>query len=320
MIGRGTFGIVMMAVLKEAPSMKCALKYLVPTSCTRAYSEIQALQAIGDHENVIHLLTTTRYQDQVVLVFPYFENTNFKSLIDTVTLEDVQYYMHSLLKGLAYIHSKEIIHRDVKPGNFLYNKSLRTGKLIDFGLAQTPYEVDKKLVVFKRPGVLSKHRKSKPSCSHNDTSICTICTSRRRKNIPRAGTNGYRAPEILLEYQHQTSILDIWSAGVVLLSLLSKKYPFFRVHGDSHALAELVAVFGTNVCTQAAENLGMSLILSENIPGVSLQCFYSVDSTLQSSDLFIQLSDLAKDMLTVNPLDRKCASQLLLEYKIFETH
>ena len=73
------------------------------------------------------------------------------------------------------------------------------------------------------------------------------------------------------------------------------------------------------MCTQAAEKLGVSLIVSENATGVSLQKFYSIDSKMHNSYLFIQLSDLVHDMLTVNPLNRKNAEQLLLKYKIFQT-
>lgn len=49
---------------------------------------------------------------------------------------DIKYYFISLLTALKHLHKKSIIHRDIKPGNFLYNMKLKTGMLIDFGLAQ----------------------------------------------------------------------------------------------------------------------------------------------------------------------------------------
>ena len=95
------------------------------------------------------------------------------------------------------------------------------------------------------------------------THLCGICISRRSKVVPRSGTTGYRAPKILLAYAHQTSIIDIWSAGVVFLSILSKKYPFFKPQNDLHALAEIIEIFGSNVCTQAAQRLGIILTSSK---------------------------------------------------------
>lgn len=53
-----------------------------------------------------------------------------------MTLLDLKHYISELLIGLKYVHEKGIIHRDVKPGNFLYNKTTKTGYLGDFGLAQ----------------------------------------------------------------------------------------------------------------------------------------------------------------------------------------
>ena len=44
--------------------------------------------------------------------------------------------MGGLLRALAYVHSHGIIHRDVKPANFLFDRRRRQFALVDFGLAQ----------------------------------------------------------------------------------------------------------------------------------------------------------------------------------------
>ena len=44
--------------------------------------------------------------------------------------------MGGLLRALAYVHSHGIIHRDVKPANFLFDRRHRKFALVDFGLAQ----------------------------------------------------------------------------------------------------------------------------------------------------------------------------------------
>lgn len=45
-------------------------------------------------------------------------------------------YMHDLFRSLKDIHQRGIIHRDVKPANFLYDYESETGVLVDFGLAE----------------------------------------------------------------------------------------------------------------------------------------------------------------------------------------
>jgi cell division control protein 7 len=53
-----------------------------------------------------------------------------------MTLSDTRSYVSELLTGLQSAHQTGIMHRDVKPGNFLYSKKTKRGYLADFGLAQ----------------------------------------------------------------------------------------------------------------------------------------------------------------------------------------
>ena len=50
--------------------------------------------------------------------------------------------------------------------------------------------------------------------------------------------------------------VDIWSAGVIFLSLLSGRYPFFRANDDMTALAQIICTFGTDAMKKAAEAIG----------------------------------------------------------------
>lgn len=60
----------------------------------------------------------------------------------------------------------------------------------------------------------------------------------------RAGTRGFRAPEVLFKCSNQTTALDIWSAGVILLTLLTRRYPFFQSSDDFDAIVEIANIFG----------------------------------------------------------------------------
>lgn len=60
-------------------------------------------------------------------------------------MEEVKRYLHELLKALNNLKKLGIYHRDVKPGNFLYNPDTHCGMLIDFGLAEIDIEYEKAL-------------------------------------------------------------------------------------------------------------------------------------------------------------------------------
>lgn len=276
---------------------------MVPTS-SNIIVEIKALHILGKHLNIIELLSFVRNFDQIVLVFPYFPHDKFKFLLCHLSFDGMRLYIYQLLNALSYVHSHGIIHRDVKPSNYLFNNELQTGKLIDFGLAQ--------FMKIQRPHQSSSqcpHRMSEHECSHFASSVCTKCLARKEKVVPRSGTPGYRAPEVLLKYHNQTGAIDVWSCGVILMSLLSKKYPFFTANKvDSSALAEIVAVFGSNVCIRAAYDIGISLTLSEEFKGLSIDKICDLPSNEKSAN---ELVLLASALLDVNCLTRITAEQAL---------
>ncbi len=83
---------------------------------------------------------------------------------------------------------------------------------------------------------------------------------------PRAGTRGFRAPEVLLKCPNQTVAIDIWSAGVIFLCVLSTRYPFFNSPEDLVALAEIGALCGTKEVKEAALKLGRKVEFPTEFP------------------------------------------------------
>lgn len=106
---------------------------------------------------------------------------------------------------------------------------------------------------------------STPKCPcYGQPTVCNICIVKKDLNAPRAGTPGYRPSEVLLKYPHQTTAVDVWAAGVILISILSGCYPFFKGTDDYQALAEIITVFGDEVVRQCARTLGRQICLSRN--------------------------------------------------------
>lgn len=270
-IGSGTFGTVYMASLKQNPLKQYALKHIIATCLpARIKSEIKYLALLKDFEHVISVETFIRYNDNVVLVMPYFDHNSFTDYFNIMSITEVQQYIKGLFRSLKVVHDHHIIHRDIKPSNFLYNCKNRTFKLIDFGLAhfQNEYSgTDEDLLT--RPSLKFAKKKNHLSsfrvvddrnfCNHAPLEICDICCSRSNQQTPRAGTSGYRAPEVLLRYQYQTTAIDVWSAGVIFLSLLSGKYPFFKSNDDLTAMIQISLLFGSKHCKEAAKHMGKEL-------------------------------------------------------------
>lgn len=94
-----------------------------------------------------------------------------------------------ILSALEYIHSRNLVHSNVKPKNILYDEERRVAKLGDFGLA-------------------THARKDIPSRDGSEASL------------PSKGQGGlYEAPEKLWGTSSDSKV-DIYSLGVVLAELL----------------------------------------------------------------------------------------------------
>ena len=97
----------------------------------------------------------------------------------------------------------------------------------------------------------------------------TRMTRRRNRRLPsaaRSGTRGFRAPEVLLRVRNQTTAIDVWSAGVILLSILSRHYPFYNSPDDLQALVEIGRVHGFKSVERSAKEYGRE-VRFHDIPG-----------------------------------------------------
>jgi len=100
--------------------------------------------------------------------------------------------------------------------------------------------------------------------------VCSGCLSLPQMHAPRAGTPGFRPPEVLLKHPNQGTAIDLWAVGVILISILSRSYPFFRAPDDMTALAELTVLFGSKAVGGLAARLGRNLLLSVESEPVNL--------------------------------------------------
>ncbi|KAL1962795.1 hypothetical protein VTN77DRAFT_9164 [Rasamsonia byssochlamydoides] len=254
---------------KKKPRYVALKKIYVTSSPLRIQNELELLHDLRGCKSVCPLITAFRHQDQVVAVLPYFPHTDFRIQYRTFMVADMRHYFRSLFTALASVHKHGILHRDIKPTNFLYNPERREGVLVDFGLAERQGSDYTGPCLCTYPPHI---RRQKLLGSYYSSHGATPSTgypkndSRPSRRANRAGTRGFRAPEVLFKCTSQTTKIDMWSAGVILLTLLGRRFPFFNSADDVEALIEMASIFGTRRMKAAAAMHGQ--IFETNIPTI----------------------------------------------------
>lgn len=149
-----------------------------------------SILSLAASDRIIPLLDTFRENgSQFVLVFP-FMRYDFSDLLSDKKLSksQIKSCIKDLFTALAFIHSKGIIHRDVKPSNILLKSLDGPAYLSDFGIAWAP-------------GV--------PGAEPADSKITDV------------GTTCYRPPELLFGNQKYDCSLDLWAAGCTVAEALT---------------------------------------------------------------------------------------------------
>jgi len=141
--------------------------------------------------------------------------------------------------------------------------------------------------------------------------VCHSCLTRKTQTAPRAGTPGFRPPEVLLKYPHQTTAVDIWAVGVIMLCLLSGTYPFFRSPDDVTALAEIITVFGSRELKRVAKKLGRNIVCSEDCDRLNLEVTCKRLKSRGESNYPKSAYDLLNRLLEVDQDQRITAEEAL---------
>jgi len=107
-----------------------------PSTAIREISLMKELK----HVNIVRLHDVIHTETKLVLIFEYCEQ-DLKKYMDqhgdrgALDPNTVRSFMFQLLKGTAFCHENQVLHRDLKPQNLLINRKGEL-KLGDFGLAR----------------------------------------------------------------------------------------------------------------------------------------------------------------------------------------
>lgn len=223
-LGHGAYGIVCSARYNdEQGGGSVAIKKVTnifskKILCKRALRELKLLKHFRGHKNITCLYDLDIVPDingnfnEIYLYEELMECDMHQIIRSKQPLTDQHYqsFIYQILCGLKYIHSADVLHRDLKPGNLLVNADCEL-KICDFGLARG-YSNDPE----KNSGFLTEY----------------------------VATRWYRLPEIMLSFQSYTKAIDIWSVGCILAELLGGK-PIFRGKDYVDQLNQILRIVGT---------------------------------------------------------------------------
>lgn len=142
-LGSGGMGNVFLARQRGQGDMLYALKIVDRKSPEsrgiRIYDELRILKDL-DHPNIVRVYEAVKDKDHVYMVQEYISGRTLAELRDdpkrpALRDDDVRRWMREIAGALTYLHSKGVIHRDIKPGNIMIDRSGRA-VLIDFGIAR----------------------------------------------------------------------------------------------------------------------------------------------------------------------------------------
>jgi len=149
-LARGGFGRTFLAVDEYKPSRpSCVIKQFFPQSHNvydpehaRALFQREAVQleALGEHPQIPQLLAHFEQAEYQYLVQEFIGGANLfqeTAKSGSFSEEQVWYLLNDLLPVITFIHSHQVIHRDIKPQNILRRAATQQFVLVDFGAAKT---------------------------------------------------------------------------------------------------------------------------------------------------------------------------------------
>ena len=207
--------------------------------------EISLLKELR-HPNIVELIDILHSPKKLTLVFEYLDS-DLKKFLDTNVAtnkptptaqnkehqqrvsrgkegkdyyygeaeeEVIKSFLYQLLKGVAYCHSKLVLHRDLKPQNLLISRQGQL-KIADFGLARP----------FGAPV---------------------------RSYSPEVVTLWYRSPDVLLGSKFYSTSIDMWSIGCIFGEMVTGR-PLASGNTPFDQLLKIQKVLGTANSTEWPE-------------------------------------------------------------------
>jgi cyclin-dependent kinase len=265
-------------------STTVALKVITETRDVEPHNPTREVKILSEisHKNIIELVSTFKDDEgRLVLVFPYMPLTLAKVIsFGAVPGSLTRSCFCDIFSALEYLHSHNIIHRDVKPSNVLLASATGPARLSDFGTSWHPtFSLRDEPVSYK---------------------------------VLEVGTTCYRAPETLFGNRSYDTSLDMWAAGTMLAECLrNPPKPLFEskeTFEDGNQLGLILSIFKT-IGTPTKETWPEAL----NFSTPPFQ-WYQIFAGHSWDDLLIEVDssgkNLVRGLIRYESVDRLTASKV----------
>lgn len=280
-IGEGTYGCVYEYSDKKnktrfaVKESKISEEEGIPPSTLR---EILVMNSFS-HPNLLELKSLQVNHNTAQILLPY-KNFDLSALLKRrkLTAPEVKNLMFQLISGVAEMHDKSMIHRDLKPQNLLVDTthSMMQLSIADFGLSRVFFPC-------------SNRDNNNIIDNEYSTDVCTLW---------------YRPPEILLGGKYDFSA-DMWSVGVIMAEMILGEHLF---PGDSEIdeLFRIFRVLGTPSADNWADGTTLPYFQS-TLPRWKPQSWLKVFKC----DQYNAAMHLVRNLLQLDPQKRFTAKQAL---------
>ncbi|KAJ2721321.1 Cell cycle serine/threonine-protein kinase cdc5/MSD2 [Coemansia sp. Benny D115] len=199
LLGHGAFGRCYEVRKADEPSGRhCACKTLDKAGFTnekiieRVKCEMKVMKRLPKHENVVEFYDMFEDPERLYIMMELCTSRTLYDLLQRrkrLTEFETRYFMGQLSKGIAALHSVNIIHRDIKHSNLLLD-SMNRIKIADFGLS-------------------------------------AILETESDRKLSFLGTPNFLAPELINRDQRGHGLgVDVWAAGILMYVMLYNRPPF----------------------------------------------------------------------------------------------
>ncbi|KAI9291339.1 Pkinase-domain-containing protein [Neoconidiobolus thromboides FSU 785] len=206
MIGAGSFGSVYLGLNPSTKLVMAVKQVELPTTTSKTENrqkvdQVSSLKKeIGlmrelCHPNIVQYLGSISTETHLNIFLEYVPGGSVAARLaekGKFTELRTRYYVKQILNGLEYLHSNNIIHRDIKGGNILVDDQDNV-KIADFGVSKKVQD-----------------------------SVMSVITPQRTS---LQGSVYWMAPEVVKQ-THYTRKADIWSLGCLVIEMLSGNHPF----------------------------------------------------------------------------------------------